>query len=85
MRITTGFGLQGYRTFSVQMRTDSSGKPGLLVTLALVLPHRNWTELWELSNLLQAPLSLASSLGFLSQLLLAQKLTQVWEAEVLSA
>ena len=85
MRITNGFGLQGYRTFSVHMRTDSSGKPGLLVTLALVLPHRNWTELWELSNLLQAPLSLASSLGFLSQLLLAQKLTQVWEAEVLSA
>lgn len=40
-----------------------SGKPGLLVALALVLPHRNWTELWELSNLLQAPLSLVSS-GF---------------------
>lgn len=61
-----------------------SGKPGLLVTLALVLPHRNWAEFSELSNLPQAPLSLASSLGFLSQLLPAQKLTQVWE-EVLSA
>ena len=61
-----------------------SGKPELLVTLALVLPQRNWTEFWELSNLPQAPLSLASSLGFLSQLLPAQKLTQVWE-EVLSA
>lgn len=37
--------------------------------LALVLPHRNGAELQELSNLFQAPLTLASSLGSLSQLL----------------
>lgn len=54
MRVTNGFGLQGWWTFSVQMgtvrQTRIAGYPSPGSS------SQNRTELWQLSNLLQAPL-----------------------------
>lgn len=60
------------------LKSNNLGKP---IIGHPFLPNRNQAELWELSNLFQAPLSSASSLSSPSQLLPVQKQTQVWEAE----
>lgn len=86
-------GLPGYRTYIV-LKSGSSRQAKIRATKwafptnscpALAFFYRNQAELWKLSNLFQTAcsmLNLASSLGSLSQMLPAQKQTQVWEAEI---